>query len=131
MMVPGVTTRTTLRGKDALDGLLAHLLADGDVIAFLDEPGEVVVDGVIGNAGQRRPDPLANRSRGQDDIEFARSDFCVLVEGLVEVPQAEKEYCARILAFDLQVLLPNRRDIFGHGCYSMGKAWPNGKGGTL
>jgi len=48
-------------------------------------------------------------------VEFTRGGLRILVEGLVEIAQAEEQDRVRVLAFDLQVLLADGGDILGHG----------------
>ena len=76
------------RHQPARFAVLRSLLADGDLVAGSDEPGDVRFGGVIWNAAQR---DAVLRSRGQLDIEHPRSHLRVLEEHLVEVPEAEKE----------------------------------------
>ncbi len=96
----------------ALTGLL-HLLADGHLVPLGDEPGQVGVQGVMGDAGQGDALALAHRPRGKGDLQLARDQLSVLVERLVEVAQAEEEDGVRVAALDLQVLTAQGR--IGHG----------------
>ena len=85
------------------------------MIAFFDEARQVIFDGMIGNAGQRGAQTLSNRAGGQDDIQFTRSNFGILVEGFVKIAQAEEQERIWILSFDFQILLADGSDIVGHG----------------
>ena len=93
----------------ALGRLVADLLGDGDLVAGVDQLGDVAVDRVVGHAGQRHTLVLADRPRGQDDVADARHDLGVVVEGLVEIAQAEEQD-------DVGVLLLERQVLAAHGC---------------
>ncbi len=85
------------------------LIADGDAKAFLHEPCDVGVDGVMGDTAHRNAAAVGVfRARGQCEIEGARRDERVLVEHLVEIPHAEEHDCVAMLIFGIQVL-PHRR----------------------
>ena len=91
---------------------LADLLADGDAVALLDEPREVGVEGVVGNAGERHLLALPHVPLREDDLQVARGDLRVLVERLVEVAHAEEEQRVGVLRLHAEVL---RADGGGHG----------------
>ncbi len=105
-----------LAREDPLRWLFADLFADGDVVAFFDEAGEVVFDGVVRDARQRDAHAAADGTGGEHDVEFAGGDLGVLVEGLVEIADAEEEDRVGMVAFDLEVLLADGGDVVGgHG----------------
>jgi len=92
----------------ALDDTLGQprildLLADRDLIAAAEELGRVLGDGVVGHAAHR--DFLAG---GQGDFEDPRADGRVLVEHLVEIPQAEEQESVRMGRLDPEILLHHR-----------------------
>ena len=85
------------------------LIADRDAEAFLDEPRDVRVDGVMGHAAHRDAAAVGVfRSRRERQLEGARRDERVLVEHLVEIPHAEQHDRIPMLFFGIQVL-PHRR----------------------
>jgi hypothetical protein len=88
---------------------VADLLADGDRLAELHEPGEILLDGVIRHA--RHPDRLAPRRAParERDVEQARRFLGVVEEKLVEVAHAVEKQHVRMLRLDPEVLLH-------HGC---------------
>ncbi len=101
--------------EDAFERLVSHLFADGDVVAFFDQAGEVVFDGVVGDARHRDARTFGDVARGEHDVEFARGNLGVLVKGLVEIAEAEEQDRVRVGAFDLEVLLANGGNVVGHG----------------
>ncbi len=114
--VPGVTTRITLRGKIPFDGCVPNLFADGDVIALLDQPCQIIFNGVIGDACQRSTHAFADRAGGQNNIQLAGCDLGIFIEGFVKIAEAKKEDGVRIIPFDIQILLSNGSDVIvGHG----------------
>ncbi len=93
-----------LAGHQTAHRLVAHLIHDSHLVPRLDEPGEVAVNGVIGHSGQWHPLALPYRPRGEDDIASLGDDLRVLVESLVEIPQAEEDDGVGVLLLDLQIL---------------------------
>ena len=87
---------------------LFHLLADGHPVALLNQPVNVALDGVVGNAahGDRRAAFFI--ARGQGDLQLARRHHRVFVKHLVEVPQPEKQKGLGVLLLDCGVL-PHER----------------------
>lgn len=85
-------------------GGVAHLLAEGDLVALRDELREVAIDGVVRDAGERDAEALAHRLGGEGDVELARAEFGVVVEGLVEVAEAEEDDGVWVAALDVEVL---------------------------
>ena len=70
---------------------LADLLGDRDGVAGGEQPRQVVVERVVGDAGHRHPAVAAEGARGQGDPGVAGDDAGVLVEGLVEVAEAVEQ----------------------------------------
>ena len=85
-------------------GRVARLLADRHPVALLDQPCEVRLQRVVGDARQGHTLALAHLSRGEGDLQLARDDPGVLVEGLVEVAHAEQQDLVLVLLLDAQVL---------------------------
>ena len=96
-----------------LAGDLAHLLGDGDAVAFFDEAGDVALDGVVRDAGHRDAHPLGHRARGQNEVEFAGGGPGVLVKSLVKVAQPKENDGVRVLGLDLEILFADG-GCFGH-----------------
>ena len=101
-----------LAREDTLGGHLANLFGNGDAIAFFDQPHQVIVNGVVGDARQRDAHPVPDRARGQNDVQLAGYGFGVLVESLVKVPETEEENAILMLSFQVKVLLADWSDIF-------------------
>ncbi len=110
------------RGQDprdlALDQLFGvagvfHLFADGDLVPLFHEPGDVAVDGMVGDPahgdGSAALVPVA---RGEGDFQVAGRLDGVLVEHLVEIAQAEKDQLVGVAPLDLVVLLHHRGEVF-------------------
>ncbi len=91
-----------------------NLLADGDAVAFRDERAEVSFEAVVRDARERDADVAAHRLRGQDDVQLAREQARVVVEGFVEVADAEEQQRFGVAALDVEVLLPERGGVGGH-----------------
>ncbi len=102
----------------ALPGHLTDLLADGHMVAFFDQPGQVVLDRVVGNAGHWHPGAFGHVARGEHDVQFPGGEFRVLVKRLVEIAQTEKHDRVRVLPFDIQILLANGGDVLRHTRHS-------------
>ena len=92
----------------ALGRLIADLLGDGDLVAGVDQLGNVAIDRVIRHTRQRHALVRPDGPRGQDDIADRRDDPGVIVERLVEITQAEKQDDVRVLLLDRQVLAAHR-----------------------
>jgi hypothetical protein len=88
---------------------VTDLLADRNRLAELDELGEVLFDGVIGHACHLDRFACGSATRGQRDIEQARSVLRVVEEKLVEVAHAVEDEHVRMLCLDAQVLLHHGR----------------------
>ena len=102
---------------DALGGGgVLHLLADGDLVALGDQPGDISVAGVVGDAAHGGALVLGLRPvpGGQGQVQLLTGHDGVLVEHLIEVAQAEKEDGVLVLLFYFQVLLHHGGGICGH-----------------
>ena len=87
---------------------IAHLLADGNAIALADQPGDVALGGVVGDARHRgafAPSPVAP---GQRQLQLAGGQLGVAVEHLVEVAHAKEDDGVGMLLLDAEILLANR-----------------------
>ena len=85
------------------------LLADGDLVAGVDQTPQVVVEGVVGNPRHGVALPLAHLPRGEGDAEGRRGGAGVVLEGLVEVPEAEEQDDVGETPLYLKILAPERR----------------------
>jgi hypothetical protein len=82
----------------------ADLLADRDLVAGIDEAGDVCLRGVVGNPRHGYPRALSHFAAGKDDIEDRGRGFSIGIEGFVEVAEAKEENGVGKTAFDLKVL---------------------------
>ena len=85
-------------------GGIARLLADGDLVAPLDEPGQVRLERVVRDAGEWDALSAAHLTRGQGDLQLPRDETGVLVERLVEVAHPEEQDGVFVLLLDPEVL---------------------------
>ena len=90
-------------------GGILHLLADSDLVALGDEPGDVGLAGVVGDAAHGH---LLLRCLlgvlvpgGQRQVQFLGGQLGVVSKHLIEVAQPEKQDGIRVVPLDLQVLL--------------------------
>ncbi len=74
------------------------------MIALGDQPGNVALDSVIGNAGHRHALPLGHIAAGQHDVELAGGQLGIRVKCLVEVAQPKEDDRVGILALDVEIL---------------------------
>ena len=95
-------------------GGIAHLLADGHLVALLDQPREICVHRVKGHAAHRRALRQTAVFSCQRQFQLPGDEDGVLKEHLVEVSQPEKEDRVLILLLDAEVLLHHRRDRHRH-----------------
>ena len=90
-------------------GGVLHLLADGHLVALGDEPGDIGLAGVVGDAAHGHPlllglGVLAVVPGGEGQIQLPGGQLGVVGEHLVEVAQAEEQDGVRVVLLDLQVL---------------------------
>ena len=92
-----------------------HLFADGDLVALGDQPGNVAVRGMEGNAAHRRLILLllAAVARREGEIQLSGRKLRVLVKHFIEIAQTEKQQAVGIARLDLAVLLHHGRQ-FSH-----------------
>ena len=90
-----------------------HLLADGHLVAGLDQPGDVRGGGVKRDAAEGDVVPAPPGARGQGNIQDAGSEQRVVQKHLVKVAHAEEEDRIGIARFDLQIL-PHHGGLFCH-----------------
>jgi len=88
-------------------GGVGHLLADGDPVAAADELRDMTVDAVIGHACEGDAQVLPHRLGRQGDLELARDELRVVIEGFVEVAEAEEQDRVRVALLQLEVLEPD------------------------
>ncbi len=86
-----------------LGGVL-ELLADGDAVAGVEQPGQVAVQGVVRHPGHG----YFLVALRQGNTQEARPQLRVLLEQFVEVAVAEKQEHARVPSLGLPVLLHHR-----------------------
>ena len=84
---------------------LAELLADGDLMSLVYQPRQIVIQGMTRDPRHRDALPLAHLPGGQHDLQLPGGDPGILVEGLVEVAEAEEDDRFRILPLYPKVLL--------------------------
>ncbi len=110
-----------LARENSFDRLVTDLLADGDMVALLDQAGEVVFGGVMGNAGHGNAGALGDGAGGEEEIQLTGSGFGILVEGLVKIAEAKEEDGVGILALDLEILFADGGDVvvWGHRGYGI------------
>src|SRR5258708_10062212 len=66
---------------------LVHLIADGNLEAAADPPGDVAVSGVVRHAAHGNGLALFALTRGESSMQFTRGDHGVFVKKLVEVAE--------------------------------------------
>ena len=88
---------------------VARLLADRDLVALLNQPRDVAIDGVIGDARERHAKAAAHRLGGERDLQLARGELRVVVERLVEVAHAKEDDRMRVATLDLEILASDGR----------------------
>ncbi len=86
-----------------------HLLADGDLVASLEQLRQIASRRVERDAAHRHP-VCALAPGGQGDAEQLRGPDRVLEEELVEVPEAEEEERVPGARLGVEVLADHRRD---------------------
>ena len=110
---------------------LFHLVADGDLEAGAQQPRDVGLRGVKGDAAHGHGLASFAIARGQGDLQFARGHNGVFVEELVEVAEAEQEQRVRVALLDRLVLPHQWRGGFDHagsrGHYTSGPWAPRAK----
>ncbi len=106
-----------LSGEQPANWPIADLLADGNVVALLDQPGQIRLGRMEWNSGHRDPHAFGNIAGGQHDLQFLRRDLGIVVEGLIEVAQSEEQNGVGILALDFKILLPNRGQAHAYAFY--------------
>jgi hypothetical protein len=85
-----------------------HLVADRHPIAVPDEPRDVTVGGVIGDAAHRRFVAGSASAGGERQRQRAAGDPGVVVEHLVEVAETEHQNRVRVLRLHLAILPEHR-----------------------
>src|SRR5690606_29367628 len=91
--------------KETFIWLVAYLLTDGDVVAFLDQSAQVIIDRMERDACHGHAHTLGNWSGGEHNIQRASWLASVIIEGFIKIAQPKKHDRIRIFLFDFQVLL--------------------------
>jgi hypothetical protein len=78
----------------------SYLLYDSYFVASRDKTGNIGIGGVIGDTCQRYALILANWSGCQGDVANLGYYFSVLIEGLIEITQAEEDNGIWVLTLD-------------------------------
>ena len=89
-------------------GRVLGLVGDRDLVAGVQQFGDVAGGGVVGEAAHRHA-VLALAAAGERQAQQGARGFGVAVEHLVEISQAEKYYRVRVAFFDGVVLPEHRR----------------------
>ena len=88
-----------------------HLLAYGNLLSAVQQALDVVLGRMVRDTAHRRITSVR-----QSQIQQGRYLFGILVEHLVEVPEAEEEHHIGVLALHLLVLLHQRGISHGFNC---------------
>ncbi len=98
-------------------GGVADLFANGDGFADFEEFGEVLFDGVVGNACHWDGFACCCTACGEGDVEQGSGFFCVIHEQFVEITHAVKQEDVGVLRFDSEILLHHGSVLlfFAHG----------------
>ena len=91
------------------------LLANGDFVAFLHQPRDISVYGMIRDAAHRdRRAAFVLITGGERNFEFAGGNDRVLIKHFVEIAQAEEDELAREASLHLMVLPHHGCEVFHH-----------------
>src|SRR6202011_5691037 len=91
-----------------------HLLTDRNLVSFADELADVAFGRMVGHSTHWDGDAFFLIARGQRDLQhFGRYDR-VVEEKFVEVAQAKKQQCCRMIFLDGGVLPHQRSGRLGH-----------------
>ena len=91
-----------------------HLLTDGDLVAFGDEPGHIAFVAVEGHPAHGGALLLTALLAGQRQVQLPRGRPGIVEEHLVKVADAVEQNLVLVLFFDFQILLHHGRQ-FRHG----------------
>ncbi len=86
-------------------GGVADLFADGDGLAHLHQPRQVLLGGVVRHARHLDRLPVGSAALGERDVEQLGCAHCIVMEQLVEIAHAVEQQHVRMLRLDAQVLL--------------------------
>ena len=95
-------------------GGVFHLLTDGDLVAFGDEPGHIAFVAVEGHPAHGGALLLTALLSGQCQVQLPRGRPGIVEEHLVKVADAVEQNLVLVLFFDFQILLHHGRQ-FRHG----------------
>ena len=113
IVVEGKARRDQL-GHSPLHNALHHfgvfqLVANGHPVPCPHQLGQVVVERMVGEAGQLNVGRRAIGPLGQHNVEHLAGSHSVFAKGFVKVAHPEQQKCPGILRFDGIVLLHQRR----------------------
>ena len=89
---------------------ILDLIAHGDLVARVEQPGDVGVDRVVGHPAHRRLAGGSLLPRGEGDIEYRCGGRGVLEEQLEEVAHPVQQNRVRVVGLDRQVVPEHRRE---------------------
>ena len=89
-------------------GGVLHLLADGDLVALLDQPVDVGLSAVEGHAAHRRALLQTAAFPRQRQLQLAGDELRVVKKHLIEVAQTEEEDHTGVFLLHLHVLTHHR-----------------------
>ena len=87
---------------------ILRLLANDHLIALGYEPSDIALARVIGYSAHRRALVHAAVLAGQNKLELARNELCVVEEHLVKVSETVEKYSILMLRLYPQILLHHR-----------------------
>ena len=95
--------------KPLCKGRVRHLLADGNLVALLNQARNVGIHAVVGHAahGGLLFLGLAAVPGGEGQVQLPGGESCVLIKHLVKIAKAEEENAVLILLLDFLVLPPH------------------------
>ena len=73
-------------------------------MATVNEPGQIVVKGMVRNTGKGYFISLAQLPRGEDNVKLTGRNFSIIIKGLIEITQTEKYNYVRVFSLDSEVL---------------------------
>ena len=85
------------------------LLADCDLVALLDQSGDVALGGMEGYAAHRRALLLSAVAAREGELQLLGSELGVVEKHLIEIAETEEQDAVLVLLFDLKILLHHRR----------------------
>ena len=96
-------------------GRVLHLLTDGHLIPFGDQPGHIAFIAVEGHTAHGRPLRQAALLAGKGEVQLSGCCKRILKEHLIKIPDTVKEDLIFMLPLDLHILLHHGRQLFRRG----------------